>query len=151
MKIIEKAAPKAKFSMKTSSMSYERFMREMEQDMSAEGITDELRVRHIDNWFSGDALKLVQSKKNNAVLVDATTTLRSIREILDFKFKEKKEFDVEEILKNMAKGNPIVKGDVESTESFIVELQCQFDVAEGKGEEAIFEKKSTYIDIMNAK
>jgi hypothetical protein len=51
----------------------------------------------------------------------------------------------------VAKGNLIVKGNVESTESFIVELQCQFDLARGKGEEAIFEKKSTYVDIMNAK
>jgi hypothetical protein len=96
-------------------------------------------------------LKLVQSKKNNDVLMDATTTLRSIKEILDFNFKEKKEFDVKEILKNVAKGNPIAKGNVGSTESFIVELQCQFDLAKGKGEEAIFEKKSTYVDIMNAK
>jgi hypothetical protein len=110
---LEKAAPKAKFSRKTSSMNYERFMREMEQDMSAEGITDELRVRHIENWFSGDALKLVQSTKNYDILMDATTTLRSIKETLDFNFKEKKEFDVKEVLKNVAKGNPIVKGNVE--------------------------------------
>jgi hypothetical protein len=88
-------------------MNYERFMREMEQDMSAEGITDELRVRHIENWFSRDALKLVQSIKNNDVLMDATTTLRSIKETLDYFFKEKKEFDVREILKNVARGNPI--------------------------------------------
>ena len=119
--------------------------------MSAEGVTDELRMRYIDDWFSGEALKLVQSKKNNSVLVDATTTLRSIRDVLDFKFKEEKEFDVREILKNVVKGNPIAKGDVKSTESFITELQCQFDVAEGKGEEAIFGKKSTYVDIVNAK
>jgi hypothetical protein len=31
--ILEKAAPKVKFARKTSSMNYERFMREMEQDM----------------------------------------------------------------------------------------------------------------------
>jgi hypothetical protein len=123
----------------------------MEQDMSAEGITDELRVRHIENWFSGDALKLVQSTKNNDILMDATTTLRSIKETFDFIFKEKKEFDVKKVLKNVAKGNPITKGNIGSTESFIVELQCQFHLARGKGEEAIFEKESTYVDIMNAK
>jgi hypothetical protein len=123
----------------------------MEQDMSAEGITDELRVRHIENWFSGDALKLAQSIKNNDVLMDATTTLRSIKETLDSIFKERKEFDVREVLKNVARGNPIAKGNVGSMESFIVELQCQFHLARGKGEEAIFEKKSTYVDIMNAK
>jgi hypothetical protein len=101
---LEKAAPKAKFSRKTSSMNYERFMREMEQDMSAEGITDELRVRHIDNWFSGDALKLVQSKKNNDMLMDATTTLGSIKEILDFNFKEEKSLMSKKYLRMWRKG-----------------------------------------------
>jgi hypothetical protein len=77
--------------------------------------------------------------------------LRSIKETLDSIFKEKKEFDAREVLKNVARGNPIAKGNVGSTESFIVELQCHFLLARGKGEEAIFEKKSTYVDIMNAK
>jgi hypothetical protein len=83
--------------------------------------------------------------------MDATTTLRSIKETLDSIFKEKKEFDVREVLKNVARGNPIAKGNVGSTESFIVELQCQFHLAWGKGEEAIFEKKSTYVDYYECK
>jgi hypothetical protein len=104
MKIIEKAAPKERFSRKTNKMNYEKFMDDMEQDMSAEGITDELRVKNIDNWFSGDALKIVRSKKNNDVQIDATT-LSNIKEVLDYFFKEKKDLMPKKCSRMWQKGN----------------------------------------------
>jgi hypothetical protein len=155
VKVLERAVPKDQFSGKTNDMNFERFMETMEQDMSVEGITDELRVKNIDNWFSGRALKIVRSKKNNDIRIDATTTLNNIKESLNYHFRSKslikKEFDVKGMLKDLVKGKPIVRGDFESTQTFIIDLECQLDLARGKGKEAIFEQKDTYIDIMNAK
>jgi hypothetical protein len=130
-------------------MNFERFMASMERAVDAEGVTDELRVEHIDNWFSGQALRIVQSKKNNDVFVDAATTLESIKRVLKKKYVE--EFDAEGMLKRLARGNPIARCNLEDVRALIVDLECQFDLARGKGEAAIFERKSIYIDILSAR
>jgi hypothetical protein len=87
--------------------------------------------------------------------INATTTLNNIRESLNYHFKPKslmeKEFDVKGMLKDLAKGKPTVKGDLKSTQTFIIDLECQLDLARGKGKEVIFEQKDTYINILNAK
>ena len=88
LKVLEKSAPKNKFSGKNNEMNFEKFMTRMERAMDAEGVTDELRVEHIDNWFSGQALRIIQSKKDNDVSVDATTTLENIKIVLRKKYVE---------------------------------------------------------------
>jgi hypothetical protein len=40
-------------------MNFKRFIERMKQDMDAEGVTNDLRVGSIDNWFSGMALEIV--------------------------------------------------------------------------------------------
>jgi hypothetical protein len=149
LKILEKSAPKNKFSGRNCEMNFERFMVRMERAMDAEGVTDELRVEHIDNWFSGQALRIIQSKKDNDVFVNATTTLESIKVVLKKKYVEK--FDAEGMLKKLAKGKPIAKCSLEEVRALIVDLECQFDLAKGKGEAAIFERKSIYRDILVAR
>jgi hypothetical protein len=86
LKVLERSAPKTKFSGRNNEMNFERFMASMERAMDAEGVTDALRVEHIDNWFSGQALRIVQSKKNNDVFVDAATTLENIKRVLKKKY-----------------------------------------------------------------
>jgi hypothetical protein len=76
LEFLEMVAPKNKFSGKANKMNFERFMERMKQAMDAEGVTDDLRVRCIDNWFSGMALKIVRSKINHGI--DAATTLSDI-------------------------------------------------------------------------
>jgi hypothetical protein len=149
LKVLEKSAPKNKFSGKNNEMNFEKFMTRMERAMDAEGVTDELRVEHIDNWFSGQALRIIQSKKDNDVSVDATTTLENIKIVLRKKYVE--EFDAEGMLKKLAKGKPIPRCSLEEVRTLIVDLECQFDLAKGKGEAAIFERKSIYRDILSAR
>jgi hypothetical protein len=149
LKVLEKSAPKNKFSGRNNEMNFERFMARMERAMDAEGVTDELRVEHIDNWFSGQALRIIQSKKDNDVFVDATTTLENIKIVLRKKYVE--EFDAEGMLKKLARGKPIARCSLEEVRTLIVDLECQFDLAKGKGEAAIFERKSIYRDILSAR
>jgi hypothetical protein len=52
LKVLEKSAPKNKFSGRNNEMNFEKFMMRMERAMDAEGVTDELRVEHIDNWLA---------------------------------------------------------------------------------------------------
>jgi hypothetical protein len=113
LKVLEKSAPKSKFSGKNNEMNFERFLARMERAMEVEGVTDELRVEHIENWFSGQALRIIQSKKDNDYFVDATTTLESIKRVLKKKYIEK--FDAEEMLKKLAKGKPIAKCSLEES------------------------------------
>jgi hypothetical protein len=146
---VEKSTPKTRFSGRNNEINFERFMASMERSMDAEGVTDELRVEHIDNWFSGQALRIVQSKKNNDVFVDAVTTLDNIKRVLKKKYVE--EFDAERMLKILARGKPIARCNLEDVRALIVDLECQFDLARGKGEAAIFERKSIYRDILSAR
>jgi replication initiation and membrane attachment protein DnaB len=148
LELLEIVAPKNKFSGKANEMNFERFMERMKQAMDAEGVTDDLRVRCIDNWFSGRALQIVQSKINHGI--DAATTLSDIEESLKHHFGSE-EFDVEGMLKKLAKEKPIAKGSLEDVEALIIDLECQFDLARGKGEEVIFEQNSIYRDILSAR
>jgi hypothetical protein len=115
---VEKKYPKIKF-LGNSEMNFERFMASMESTMDAEGVTDELRVEHIDNWFSGEALKIVQSKKNNDIIIDAATTLKNIKADLMWFFGSKA-FDAEGMLKDLAKGKPIARGDSKGIQTFLL-------------------------------
>jgi hypothetical protein len=76
LELLEMVAPKnemCKFLGEANKMNFERSMERMKQAMDAEGVTDNLRVGCIDNWFSGVALKIVQSKINHGI--DTATTL----------------------------------------------------------------------------
>jgi hypothetical protein len=61
------------------------------------------------------------------------------------------EFDAEGMLKKLAKGKPIARCSLEEVKALIIDLECQFDLAKGKGEAAIFERKSIYRDILSAR
>jgi multidrug efflux pump subunit AcrA (membrane-fusion protein) len=119
LELLEMVAPENKFSGKANKMNVERFMERMKQTMDAEGVTDDLRVESIDNWFSGRALEIVQSKINHGI--DATTTLNDIEESLKRHFKSE-EIYVNEMLKDLVKGRLIAKGNFESTQTFIIDL-----------------------------
>jgi hypothetical protein len=82
-------------------------------------------------------------------VVDATTTLNNIEESLKGHFGSK-EFDVNGMLKDLAKRETDCQGQLQKY-TFIIDLECQFDLASGKGKAAIFELKNTYIDILDAK
>jgi hypothetical protein len=55
------------------------------------------------------------------------------------------------MLKELAKGKPIARCNLEEVRALIIDLECQFDLAKGKGEAAIFERKSIYRDILSAR
>jgi hypothetical protein len=69
--------------------------------------------------------------------------------VLKKKFVRK--FDAEGMLKKLARGKPIAKGSLEDVRALILDLECQFDLAMGYGEAAIFEQKSIYRDILSAR
>jgi hypothetical protein len=145
LKVLERAAPKIKFSGKINEMNFERFMERMEKNMEAEGVTDELRVENIENWFSGLAHQLVRSIKDNRS-ENATEVLHAIKQILVEHYGSKK-FDTEGMLKKTAEGSPIPRGDFEAMQSFVIGLQCKFELAKGKGDIGSFENERTYYEI----
>jgi hypothetical protein len=142
LKVLEKKVLKIKFSKKINEMNFERFMERMERAMDAEGVTDDLRVDNIENWFSGLAYQLVKSINDNRS-EDSTTVLQAIKEILVEHYGSKK-FDTEGMLKKMAEGSPIPRGDFESIQSFVIGLQCKFELAKGKGDVGSFDTLGTY-------
>jgi hypothetical protein len=85
--------------------------------MDAEGVTNDLRVGCIDNWFSGVALKIVQSWDHGINHgIDAATTLSDIEESLKRHFGSEK-FDAEGMLTRLAKEKLIAKGSLEDGSS----------------------------------
>jgi acylphosphatase len=105
LKVLERSAPKIKFSGKIDEMNFERFMERMEKAMDVEGVTDGLKLESIENWFSGLPLSLVKSMKDNSK-EDATSVLQAIKEVLIGQFGSKR-FDTEGMLKKMAEGRPV--------------------------------------------
>jgi hypothetical protein len=57
--------PKIKFSGKNKTVDFEKFMEGIEKAMDQEGVTDDLRMREIEEWFVGKALEVVQRVKEN--------------------------------------------------------------------------------------
>ena len=151
IKTLEKEAPKIKFSGETEGTNFERFMEELEESMDAEGVTDKLRVKHMENWFEGEALELVRSKRINDMKVDSATTFENMKEALRENY-EPKMLCEEEVLRGLMKGGPIAKDNFKGIQTFLVKLQCQADLARGKGFWAkIFESKGTYKRILKAR
>jgi hypothetical protein len=148
-KVLERAAPKAKFSGRNNDINFERFMERMEENMETEEVTDELKVEYFENWFSGLAHQLVKLIKDNRS-ESATEKLQAIRQVLESQFGSKK-FDTEGMLRKMAEGGPIDGGDFEVTQSFVVGLICKFELAKGKGDAGSFENKGTYYKILRLK
>jgi hypothetical protein len=93
-KVLERAAPKVKLSGRNNDINFERFMERMEENMETEGVTDELKVKYFENWFSGLAHQLVKSIKDNRSK-SATEKLQAIKRVLESQFGSK-EFDTEE-------------------------------------------------------
>jgi hypothetical protein len=131
-KVLERAAPRVKFSGKNNEMNFERFMERMEENMVTEGVTDELKVEYFENWFSGLAHQLVKSIKDNRSET-ATGKLQAIKQVLESQFGSK-EFDTEGMLRKLAEGGPIDGGDSEAMQSFVVGLICKFELSKGKGD-----------------
>jgi hypothetical protein len=148
-KVLERAAPKIKFSGRDDDMNFERFMERMEENMETEGVTDEWKVEYFESWFSGLAHQLVRSIKDNRN-GSATEKLLAIRQVLESQFGSKK-FDTQGMLRKMAEGGPIAGGDFETMQSFVVGLICKFELAKGKGDAGSFESKVTYYEILRLK
>jgi hypothetical protein len=57
--------PKVKFSGKNRTVDFEEFMGRMEKAMDQEGVTDDLRIREMEEWFIGEALEVVHMVKKS--------------------------------------------------------------------------------------
>jgi hypothetical protein len=55
------------------------------------------------------------------------------------------------MLKKMAEGSPISRGDFEAIQSFVIGLQCKFELAKGKGDDGSFDTLGTYYEILRLK
>jgi hypothetical protein len=62
-----------------------------------------------------------------------------------------KKFDTEGMLKKMAEGGTIPRGDFEAIQSFVIGLMCKFELAKGKGDVGEFENERTYYEILRLK
>jgi hypothetical protein len=133
MKYLEKIKPKTKFSGQSSSLNFARFMEKMELQIDKGGVSDDLRLDGIDDWFSGQLLDFVQSKNNNNKFIDALTTLRNIKTSLEAAFGSK-DFNVDTMINQCVKGDVIAKGDFKTTQTFVIGLETKYDLAEGRGE-----------------
>jgi hypothetical protein len=149
VKVLERAAPKIKFTGKNNEINFERFMETMEKNMETEGVTDELKVEYIENWFSGLAHQLVKSIKDNRS-EGATEKLPAIKQILAKQYGSKK-FYTEGMLKRMAEGGTIPRGNFEAIQSFVIGLMCKIELAKGKGDVGEFENERTYNEILRLK
>jgi hypothetical protein len=130
---------------------FERHMDRMERYLDEiPDITDNIKLKELEHWFSGEALEIVESGKNNDIFIDHATTLGNIKDSLRALFSGKQK-SMQYHLEKLMKGEPIAKGDLEGTEHFTVGLLCQFYRAMGLGETYIFDLKSTYMDIVNTK
>jgi hypothetical protein len=76
--------------------------------------------------------------------------LLAIKQILIEHYGSKK-FVTEGMLKKMAEGSPIPRGDFEAIQSFVIGLQCKFELAKGKGDVGSFENERTYYEILRLK
>jgi hypothetical protein len=74
--------PKIKFSGRNKAMDFEEFMGKMEKAMSQEGVTDDVRVSELEEWFIGEALEVVQAVKRGQVEGEAEVVLRKVKEEL---------------------------------------------------------------------
>ena len=149
MKVLEKSAPKIKFSGKVDEVDFEMFMVRMEEAMNVEGVTDELRLEHIENWFSGLPLDLVKAYKDNRK-EDASIVFQAIKEVLRKQFGSKK-CDTEGMLKKMVEGGPIAGDDFEKIQGFVIGLRCKFELAKGKDNAGSFDSSKTYYEILRLK
>jgi hypothetical protein len=63
-------------------MNFERFMKSMDEDMEQQEVPDVVKQKWIVEWFSGEALSIVEAKLNNNVNEDASVTHSSIKDAL---------------------------------------------------------------------
>jgi hypothetical protein len=128
---------------------FEFYMDKMERSLdSIPGITDSMKLK--EDWFSGEALRIVQSKKNNDIFIDAATTLENIKASLIWFFSSRQE-SIEQSLEKLMEGEPIAKDNFCNIRSLIINLQEKYVVARRMGEAGVFSLESTYIKLMWAK
>jgi hypothetical protein len=146
----EKDRPKSVmlYSGGNDQVCFERPMENMERYLDEiPGITD-IKLKDMEYLFSGMAgivssRHLAYGKNYTETLVDVNDKLRAI-----FNGKQK---NMHECLKKLMEGELISKGNFESTQAFMIDLQCQSDLAEGRHEIYVFGQKGTYIDILETK
>jgi hypothetical protein len=63
--------PKVKFSGKNRTMDFEEFMGRMEKAMDQEGVTDDLRVIEMEEWFIREDLEVVHKVKGSCLKEEA--------------------------------------------------------------------------------
>jgi hypothetical protein len=115
-----------------------------------EGVSDKLKVEYLEFWFSRVAQHIVRSIVNNTTEEDHTKVLKDIKEVLMAEFGEK-EFDADEMIKKLTKELLFEKHDYKGIHEFMVDVQCKYRKAEGKGKTAVFGVKNTYADILTAR
>jgi hypothetical protein len=90
------------------SINFERFMKNMDEDMEQEGVSDFLKLKWIVEWFSGEALSIVEAKLNNDVNEDPSVTLSSIKDALQDAYGvEERDFCTNAMVTQLVKGEPI--------------------------------------------
>jgi hypothetical protein len=113
--------------------------------MEPEGVPDVLKLKWIVEWFSGEALTIVEAKLNNNVNEDASVTFSSIKDTLQDAYGvEDRDFCANAILTQLVKGELIPMGDFKKTQSFIINVENKYELAKGRGKLVEFDIKSMY-------
>jgi hypothetical protein len=144
--------PKIKFSGRNKAMDFEEFMKKMEKAMSQEGVTDDVRVSELEEWFVGEALEVVQAVKRGQVEGEAEVVLRKVKEELTGYFGTQV-FKTGERLKELMKGGLIGKGDHGGIRAWMISLQGVHSAAESKGGgySAAFSSNEMYLELLRAR
>jgi hypothetical protein len=103
MKRLMAMRPGVRFSGRNKVMDFEEFMGKMEKAMSQEGVTDDMRVSELEEWFVGEALEVVQAVKRSQGKGEAEVVLRKVKEELSSYFGTQV-FKTGERLKELMKG-----------------------------------------------
>jgi hypothetical protein len=114
--------PKVKFSGRIKTMDFEEFMGKMEKAMDQEGVTDDVKLNELEEWFIGEALEVVQAVKRSQAEGGADMVLRKVKEELSGYFGTAV-FKTGERLKELMKGGPIAKGDHGNIRAWMISLQ----------------------------
>ena len=133
-------------------MDFEEFMGKMEKAMSQEGVTDDVRVSELEEWFVGEALEVVQAVKRSQGEGEAEVVLRKVKEELSSYFGTQV-FKTGERLKELMKGGAIGKGDHGGIRAWMISLQGVHSAAESKGGgySAAFSSNEMYLELLNAR
>jgi hypothetical protein len=142
--------PKIKFTGNNKTINFEKFMEGMEKAMDQEGVTDNLRVREIEEWFGGEALEVVHMVKQSGSKEESGLVLQKIKDELCMYFGTEV-FKAGERLKELMRGGPIARGDYSKIRAFCIRLQGLYFAADSRDHTTMFGSNGTYVEVLKAK